>query len=228
MSARPGHTLAEAVVVLPLALLLAALVVAGLAAQTRLARRIAELASRAEAERIATAVLPAELRWAGPDDLRSDGTDSVRARIFRGFGVPCGAGDGVTWTGLRAPAPAKDSLLVVTPGGESLQPLTSATVDAACGGYRLDGPAELSGAVVLGFETGTYYLQDRALRYRVGGEGRQPLSDEWFDDAATTLERSAVGALTALRLGLRRGADGLGVEVRRVQWALPNHPDRAP
>ena len=219
MKARPGHTLLEVVVVLPLALLLSALIVAGLAAQTRLARRIAELASRAEAERIAAAVLPAELRWAGPHDLRSEAADSVRARVFRGIGLPCAEGNRVEWHGVRAPAPTKDSLLVISADGESVQPLASVSADAACGGHRLDVPADLGGSVVLAFETGTYYLQERALRYRIGGEGRQPLSDEWFDDRTTAL----TGGFTALWLGLLPGAGGLAPDSRLVRWTLPNH-----
>lgn len=227
MSMRPGHTLAELVVVTPLALLLAALVITGLMAQTRLARRISELASRAEAERITATVLPGELRWAASGDLRSDGLDSVRARVFRGFGFPCGDENRMAWRGLRAPATPKDSLLVITAGAESAQPLASVVADLPCNGYRLGGPP-LAGSIVLVFETGTYYLRDRALRYRVGAEGKQPLSDEWFDDASTALEPSPGGALTALRLGLRHTHAGLPLESRRIRWALPNHPPEGP
>lgn len=227
MNVRPGHTLAELVVVMPLALLLAALVMTGLMAQTRLARRLTELASRAEAERVTATVLPAELRWAASGDLRSEGPDSVRARVFRGFAVPCGAENRMAWRGIRAPATPKDSLLVIAAGTESVQPLASVVADLPCSGYRLGGPP-LAGSIVLVFETGTYYLRDRALRYRVGAEGKQPLSEEWFDDASTALEPAPGGALTALRLGLRHTQAGLPPESRRIRWALPNHPAEAP
>lgn len=217
---RAGHTLVELLVVLPLALLLAALVITSVVAQSRLARRLAELVSRAEAERIASNLLPAELRWAAATDLRTDGTDSVRARIFRGVAVPCGGA--WSWSGLRAPAPDKDSALIVTAAGESVAAVTAAAEHTPCGGYQLTLSRPPAPGVLLVFETGTYYLRDRALRFRTGAEGRQPLTEEWFRDADTQLLRGAAGLPAGLQLGVRPAADGRTVELRRVSWTLAN------
>jgi hypothetical protein len=38
------------------------------------------------------------------------------------------------------------------------------------------------------FESGTYYLSQRALRYRIGGEGRQPITEEFLRDGLSTLQ----------------------------------------
>ena len=223
MKQRSGYTLAELVVVLPLGLLLVALVLAGLIAQSRLAHRVAELAGRAEAERIAATLLPEELRWAHEQDLRSESPDSVRARIFRGYGIPC-AGDPavVRWFGVRAPDPGKDSLLIVGAVAERAVRLTGAARHEDCGGYVLQADAPLEPGLLLLFETGTYYLRERALRFRAGAEGRQPLTGEWFNDGRTALLPDTSGAPRGARLAIRAVQRGGALEVRDVRWTLPN------
>jgi hypothetical protein len=47
--------------------------------------------------------------------------------------------------------------------------------------WRIEHPVRAGDVLVL-FESGTYYLSDGALRYRLGREGRQPLTAEWLDD----------------------------------------------
>lgn len=223
MNARAGHTLAELVVAMPLALLLAAVVVAGLVAQSRLARLVGDRASRAEAERIAATLLPDELRWAAEGDLRGTGADSVRARIFRGYGLPCVQDPAaVHWTGLRVPEPAKDSLLVVSAAGELALQLERVQRHDGCNGYVLQAGTPTPAGLVLAFETGTYYLRDGALRFRAGAEGRQPLTGEWLDDPSTALLRDPQGTPRALQLGMRGPGGQAAVERRRVGWALPN------
>lgn len=223
MSGRGGHTLAELVVAMPLTLLLAAMVVGGLVAQSRLARLVGDRASRAEADRIAATLLPDELRWAAEADLRGSGPDSVRARIFRGYGLPCPQDPtAVRWSGLRVPEPDKDSLLIVGTGSEQAVDLQGAQRHDRCGGYVLQAGTSTQSSLVLVFETGTYYLRDGALRFRAGAEGRQPLTGEWLDDPSTALLRDAHGTPRAVQLGLRSPGPDAAVELRRVGWAMPN------
>ena len=51
--------------------------------------------------------------------------------------------------------------------------------------------AIIGGGAALVFESGTYYLSQRALRYRIGAEGRQPLTDELLRDAGSAMAMSA-------------------------------------
>jgi hypothetical protein len=50
--------------------------------------------------------------------------------------------------------------------------------------WRLSGSA-LVPSVILVFESGSYHLSDRALRYRIGAAGRQPLTAEALYDAGS-------------------------------------------
>jgi hypothetical protein len=56
-------------------------------------------------------------------------------------------------------------------------------------------PAVNGRGVLLLFESGNYYLSSRALRYRIGAAGRQPLTPDLFDLNATHFARRAPNAL---------------------------------
>lgn len=216
MKPRPGHTLLELMVAMPLVFLLLALLLAGLHAQLRLTRRLADHVARSEAVRTAQRVLMEELRAEAAADLRTAAGDSIRMRVFRGVALPCNA-TSIAWSGLRAPAARKDSLLLLGADGETVLPVSTVTVDAACGGYRLGTGTSLSAGPALVFETGTYYLADGALRYRTGGEGRQPLTEEWLADGSTlhldTIAGAASLAIAARPLRMERGTPTV--------WILP-------
>lgn len=121
----------------------------------------------------------------------------------------------VRYRGLRDPDPEKDSVLVLDGAGRTraLALIGSAPANPAPGGPDPVGPAPgATGPVdpctpapgekaqrwtlpehppvatlLLLFESGDYHLSDGALRYRRGLSGRQPLTAEVFDDAASTL-----------------------------------------
>lgn len=127
-----GHTLAELVVALFLAGLLAAIVAALLSASTRAVVNLVVRSDEAELRRSVAALLHAELSVGVPGrDWALEGTQALRLRAFRGYGVPCEAEDDggaerggapghellVRWRGDRWPDPARDSVLVLAPTG---------------------------------------------------------------------------------------------------------------
>lgn len=180
-------TLVECLIALVLASLVSAAVVSVMATQSRLLRSLAAGSADAEAARTAVGILGEELRWVDPArDVRTIGGDSVMLRVFRGGGRVCQvAGDVVivAYAGARLPDATKDSVLLHTGAGEAAYALRDVT-EASCGtdaalGLRIDMPAPAS-AYALVYESGSYYVRDRALRYRLGREGRQPLTDERF------------------------------------------------
>ncbi|MBI4541237.1 MAG: hypothetical protein HY704_17180 [Gemmatimonadetes bacterium] len=213
--------------------LLAALALGTLSAQHRAAEAVAARAELLETGRIAEVVLGEELRagvW-GRDQLGPAG-DSLRVRAFRGLGLVC-SGPGpdstlrVRYSGLRAPDPAKDSLLLL---GADLRwwvaALKARAPDAErCGSvgadsverWALDRPA---GDAILAriFESGVYSLQGGALRYRRGAGGRQPLTPELLaDDGSELVAATPVGV--RLRLHVRRPhREGRGRESEVTFW----------
>jgi hypothetical protein len=186
---RPGASLVEALAVLTLTSLVVAVVIGLCVAQLRLARATAERALTSEAVRTVTSVLSGEARRMMPEDVIAASADSLAIRAFRGAGIPCGStGTGilVRYQGDRAPDPAKDSVLVLTPAATSAVALLDITAapgacmtlpDEAVLEWRFATalPAE---SVLLVFESGSYHLTGQALRYRIGGGGRQPLTAE--------------------------------------------------
>lgn len=224
MSTRPGHTLAELVAALPLALLLLGALLATFVAQARLARALGDRLGRAETERLAAGVLRQELRWIERADVTALAEDSLALRLLRGIGVTCGSsGDRVLvdYWGLREPNPEKDSILIVGAAGESRGALLGSeptSSSCAAGGARL---LRLSvpprPGVVLIYERASYHLSTRALRVRTGAEGRQPITDEWLDDAGTGLLIDPADTLPrGIALRIR------DAPARTWRWALPN------
>jgi prepilin-type N-terminal cleavage/methylation domain-containing protein len=189
---RGGFTLIEALAALTLLGLLTALLFGTLAAQLRLARALADRAATADAVRVAAHVVGGEARRMTAADVRAAAPDSIAIRAFRGAGIVC-AGEGalhVRYRGDRAPDPRKDSVLVVAAGAgpysaglTDVRPADGARECHAGPGEQLMQWTLAAGSrpahgVLLVFEAGSYFLTARALRYRLGSEGRQPLTPE--------------------------------------------------
>lgn len=165
-------------------------VIAGICvAQMRLARVAGEQAATAEAVRTVTSVLSGEARRMMAADVRAWSADSIALRAFRGSGTPCGSTGGgvlVRYSGDRLPDPLKDSVLVVGAQPEHSVMLFDASPAAGmCSALPGETILEIrtsgtlpQNAVLLVFEPGSYHLTTRALRYRLGAAGRQPLTAE--------------------------------------------------
>lgn len=166
------------------------------AAQVRMAARTDALVSL----RVGRFLLRSELRFGRPGRDWTVAGDSLPIRAFRGTALVCperpAADELLVWyRGLRGADPAKDSVLLIGPGGtadvRALVGVGAApgACDAAGGApverWRLD--AAPSGGVVLArlFERGSYHLSDAALRYDRGDSGRQPLTPEVWALPAT-------------------------------------------
>jgi hypothetical protein len=198
LRSRPGATLTELLAGLTLGGLAATLVCGILVAQLRLARTVAERAAMSDATRIALAVVGGEAARLTGRDIRAASADSLALRSFRGSGVICRSEDDraeVRYRGERLPDPRKDSVLVVHgvaaepalglldsrgAAAGTCTPLTGETLLA----LRLSGPVPEHGLLIV-FESGSYYISGRAVRYRLGAEGRQPLTAELFAHPAS-------------------------------------------
>lgn len=118
--------------------------------------------------------------------------DSVSLRAFRGTALVCSSDTAaaeivVSYRGRRAPDPAKDSVLLIGPDGATAsRDLIAVGVGSGCatgdggtvGTWRLDVRAPVGALLARLYERGSYHLSGRALRYRRGGSGRQPLTGE--------------------------------------------------
>lgn len=159
------------------------------AAQGDLAAAQRDRVRALEAVRTARTVLDAELRSLAPSDLVALGRDSIRIRAMRGSGIICGSDSGavvVRYRGVRAPDPAKDSLLIIRTGvPDSVYAVEATGRDPACPyGLRLTLDRTPPGnGVALVFETGTYHLSGGAVRFRRGAAGRQPMTETVLDSA---------------------------------------------
>jgi prepilin-type N-terminal cleavage/methylation domain-containing protein len=232
--ARAGFTLLELLVALALTGLLGVLLAGTFSAQLGAARRQVELAALAELRRVVRHVLAGELRYLdAPADVAAIAPDSLALRALRGTGRGCAAAPGhVAYRGWRDPEPAKDSALVLGPAGSwSVRPVTAAdrrsgVPDCAPGPgehvLRLalgDGGTDASGddaatpLLVVVFESGSYHLQARALRYRRGASGRQPLTAELLRDGASRFD-AAPAAVRVVIAPAPAGRPVAGVRVR--------------
>lgn len=214
MTRRRGSSLAELVLVAWLFAFVLAAVARLAATQARLAADQHDRTRAAEAVRAASLITGSEFRYLAAADAGFATADAVALRAFRGGGTICRSeGDDllVRYRGVRLPNPEKDSVVVLTaqePQGPPPLRLEGVAVDTACGGaLRLTlEPAPPAGrGVVLVFESGSYHLSGGTLRYRVGGGGRQPLTESLF--AAIGFGPSDTGYGLSLRLELH--ADSL-------------------
>lgn len=153
------------------------------------------------ATRILRTVLRAELAMGEPGaDWSVDG-DSVTLRAFRGSAVICATGAAadrmtVAYAGQRLPDPMKDSVEVTTATGRRLvfELLSTESAVTPCPvawppeegmDWRIAGSVPRDAVFARVFESGSYHLQAAALRYRIGGGGRQPLTPAVWQDAGT-------------------------------------------
>jgi prepilin-type N-terminal cleavage/methylation domain-containing protein len=232
----PGFTLAELLVALTLLAVLVTVLFGALTAHVRLARLLAQRVLEADAIRTAATVLGGELRRAGPGDLRAVSHDSIALRAFRGIGIVCGQRPDaavVHFRGDRAPEPAKDSLLWIRSGGPpatvavlAVQPFSASGCAGIAPGeaqlWRTDPPLRGLGVLLL-FESGTYYLADGALRYRVGAGGRQPLTAELFVQPPAGF---AVRGPGAVEYRLAVAATAADPTIATVHYPLPSRLSR--
>ena len=217
---RRGASLLEAVVALTCGLLVVQLSLSGLASVRTVEQGMIRRSERLAALRVARVVLRRELRFGvwGADWVDFP-RDSVELRAFRGVALVCSDGGRsadllVAWSGARDPAPEKDSVLLLTERGSWLAAdlLTSGSTRDRC---RADPSMRLKSwrlsvtpdePVVLArlFERGSYHISGKALRYRRGGAGRQPLTPEVLDTPPSGFVRSA----GSLGLEWMRARDG--------------------
>jgi hypothetical protein len=206
-----GTSLPEAIVALTVGLLVLQL---GLATLARFRTAQADLAARSDelvALRISRHVLRRELRHGLPGRDWTADADSLSLRAFRGTAIVC-ASDSVaaemvvSYSGDRAPDPAKDSVLLLTADGRlsvralagtgvAPTPCTGPTAGVAAR-WRLDLGGPTGVVVARLFERGSYHLSGAALRYRRGTSGRQPLTPEVWSNASAwdvSADRLGVG-----------------------------------
>lgn len=207
---RCGFTLLELLLGLAGAAAITTALVGLLVTQLRVARAVNRQVADAAAVRTVDAVLRGELGHTYAVDLRGSSRDSLAMRFFRAAGPVC-ATDGMDLhtrlLGDRAPDATKDSVLVIREDGSEVTALlvaaarTSACTTSAPGeNWRLRITPSARGMWVMVYESGGYHLTSGALRYRIGREGRQPLTDERFRSVTTRFSRSAGGISAALSL----------------------------
>jgi prepilin-type N-terminal cleavage/methylation domain-containing protein len=204
MRARGGFSLAELAAVMAITSILAGLLLGILVAQQRLAREAARRVAAADAVRVSAHVLAGEAARMTPRDVRAVAPDSLAVRAFRGTATPCDESTGelvVRYGGDRAPNPGKDSVLVISPGApERAVALTASRAALSSGCAPREGevpmvwqlePSTPAPSLLLLFESGVYYLAGGALRYRLGAEGRQPVSAELLVHPSTRFDSLA-------------------------------------
>ncbi len=186
-----------------------------------------------EAARTVWVVLDEELRPGEPgrDWWPTGDGEGVRLRAFRGIARPCGeeevgsARRTVLFRGRRAPDPQRDSVLVLgedggwrafhlerVESGSGCDPMPGEVVQR----WSWDGAGSSPPLLLRLYESGSYHLADRALRYRRGTGARQPLTPEVFG-GESSLSESASG----LRVRLVFPGQGGGGIDREISWTLP-------
>lgn len=206
MRVRAGISLTECMVALALGSVVTSAAATTLAGQARLLRAMMAQQADAEAVRVTAGVLRDELRWLdAATDIHGVAGDSMAFRVLRGSGIVCGATASelhVRYVGMRLPDATKDSILVLTARAshaaalQGAEPGGSCTTDPSADDpaadpvptgegvpfrLRLGDAADATDATLVAvFESGVYFVRDAALRYRLGREGRQPLTDERF------------------------------------------------
>jgi hypothetical protein len=173
--------------------------------------RLIQRSQALDTERIGWHVLALEVgAGLARRDWTVEGGGVLPLRAFRGVGEVCPSGmepDGglVRHRGVRLPDPVKDSLLLLTRAGEWRDvKLTSRSPSLlecpAWPGEAVERwhwePAVAGVLLARVFERGSYHLEERAVRYRLGEAGRQPLTEE-------RLERGSSFGLSETALSLR-------------------------
>ena len=217
---RCGASVVEALVALLLGLVLASLSMALLARQRSVQSALAERMDLLGTVRIVRHVVGMEFRGGWDSlDLALHAPDSVRLRAYRGLARVCERRSWnsvlATTEGVRLPDPRKDSVVFLTSEGRGV-PTALLSVDGHEGpgcGTRPGRATILSVSdsiprdvmLVRFFERGSYHLSGRALRYRRGLSGRQPLTPETLR-TPTSAFLPQKGGDVGIRLVARRGA----------------------
>ena len=182
-----GFTLVELLVSLLVGSLLVGMAFGAYGTLGAVGRQVSRDATLIDALRSSRVVLRSELRSGVPSlDWSPYPPDSVRLRAFRALATICDISTDsvliVTRRNGRRPDPGKDSVLVLDGRGDwSTVALTAWASSTSCPGmtehWEVE-PRPRDPALLLLFETGSYHLSGAALRYRRGGGGRQPLTEE--------------------------------------------------
>jgi hypothetical protein len=210
---RSGTSLVELAAAMWMTAAVATMVMVLLRTESRVAGHSADRAEVLDAARTAGAILAADLAPLDPSaDLLDSGSDSVALRVFRGTAIVCGfagADPLVRYRGLRQPEPDKDSLLVVTSGGERVDGVRDvAHAPGACVSLagelvlrlRPVAPVE-PGDLLFVFENGGYHISG-AFRYRRGAGGRQPITADVFSSASRFTRMPAANPAEAAAIAL--------------------------
>jgi hypothetical protein len=193
---------------------------------TRLGRLAGDGAERLAARRTFALLVGWEVGnlLPGADGLQL-APDTLALRAFRGRGVVCavGANTLMNYRGLRAPDPAKDSMLVLQ--GRTAEHAEPYAAGAWSPGSCVAPPGEQTLVVpgpglglhdiVLFFERGSYHVANGALRYRRGPGGRQPVTADVFEADSTRLGLS----IAAKSWGI---ADTTGLDLRIATQPVPS------
>ena len=206
MKGRPGAvSVAELILVFWVFAVVLVALAEFLAAQGRLALRQRDLVRLREAHRTVEFILGGELRDLAAADVTRRGAEAMGLRAARGSGALCSADGGrvsLRYSGSRRPEPEKDSVLLVAGGGAEEIRAVMAVSDGACGGdgltLTLDQPAAARRGFAVVFERGSYHASGGAIRYRLGREGRQPLTEALFSRTAFAPGQGAAGVLVRL------------------------------
>jgi hypothetical protein len=211
---RRGSGTVEVLVCLLLMALVVQLSWSLLASARATTSRLIQRSEALDAERLGWHVLSREVGAGVPSrDWTVESARVLPLRAFRGLAEVCAqhaSADGalVRYDGMRLPEPAKDSLLALSDQGEWLAlRLTSRSPSSlecpAWPGAAVERwswePAQTGVVLARVFERGSYHLEDRAIRYRTGDGGRQPLSEERLESGSAFLV-SAAGLDLHLRL----------------------------
>lgn len=190
---RGGFTVVEAVVALLLGWGIVYMGLSTLAMQRRHQLSMTSSAEWLATRRVARHVLGREARADEGSGGWTLSADSLALRAYRGHALICPGGLPsadvlVRIRGVRMADPGKDSVLLMGHGGRTrvVALLSRLVVDVPCPGalgpaterWRLSADVPPGAVVGRYFERGAYHLSGRALRYRRGAGGRQPLTPE--------------------------------------------------
>jgi hypothetical protein len=194
---RRGASLVESLVALWLTFGLLVLVAGLLSRYQQVAGTLALRVEGVDAARVGRDLIGLALD-ADPT-ARMEGSEA-RVRSFVGMAEECGEG-AWRYQGRRQPEPLRDSLWVVTGGGETYVSALVSRESRSCNedgdegvGLVGDPPVDPEARLIRVFESGRYRVDD-AVRYGRTGTGAQPLT-------APVLDASASG-VTATEDGIR-------------------------
>jgi hypothetical protein len=208
-----GYTVVETAVAILLTAILLGLLLGSVVSGGRTLRRVAALADRIEAARVARVLAE---RLAAADGIvgPAQRSDEVRVHLPIGWAEPCDSS--FLWYGIRTPDPERDSALVVDSrsrvhrvavAGSDAHPCEVRPPTPVPGGSMrtIELSPPVPGAMIVRvFESGVVRVDD-AVRYARVGTSRQPLT-------AAVLDPSRSGA------GVQDGALKLVIADSTRRW----------